>query len=155
MPFYTALCLFVCCGGLAFGGEADAVVFDGDVVVLVEVAHTALEGFLAHAEGVVDVFSIGFVVERTEAVGLHLEVVEQLLAEVGDALLAEVLLKLEVDFTVFAHLLDEGCEAVARMEWLEYLVLEEKKILLSARRKIRFYSRKRNRPSRFRHWRYQ
>ena len=125
VPFCFSLYLFVGCGGLAFGREADAIVFDGDVVVLVEVAHATLEGFLAHAEGVVDVFGIGLVVEWTEAVGQHLEVVEELLAEVGDALLAEVLLQLEVDFAILAHLLDEGGEAVACVERLEDFVLKD------------------------------
>ena len=63
--------------------------------------------------------------EWTEAVGQHLEVVEELLAEVGDALLAEVLLQLEVDFAILAHLLDEGGEAVACVERLEDFVLKD------------------------------
>ena len=66
------LLLFVgtCCS--TFVGEANTIVLNGDVVMLKEVAYTTLEGFLADAKRVVDVFSIGFVVKRTESVGLHL-----------------------------------------------------------------------------------
>ena len=92
--------------------------------MLEEVAHTTLEGFLADAKRVVDVFGIGFVVERTESVGLHLEVVEKLLTEVRDALLAKVLLQFEVDFAVFTHLLHEGGHSVTRVERLDNLILE-------------------------------
>ena len=92
--------------------------------MLEEVTHTTLEGFLADAKRVVDIFGIGFVVERTESVGLHLEVVEKLLTEVRDALLTKVLLQFEVDFSVFTHLLHKGGHSVARVERLENLILE-------------------------------